>query len=71
MDCGEKLMLRIGDLIRFINEPWGVGIILEKRSIGGFHAYFPQERDWFAICSDDFESQVVEVISSTESLNKS
>ena len=57
--------MKVGDLVRLASEPWlGVGIILEERSIGGFHAYFPQERDWVAICSD-FPNQKVEVISAS------
>ena len=56
--------MKVGDLIRLASEPWlGVGIILEERSIGGFHAYFPQENDWEAICSEHFPNQKVEVIS--------
>ena len=57
--------MKVGDLVRFKGYPWGVGIILEERSLGGFHVYFPQERDWFAICSDDLENQVVEFISAS------
>ena len=56
--------MKVGDLVRFVGAPeWGVGIVLAKRSIGGFFAYFPQEDDWNAICADHFENEVVEVIS--------
>ena len=57
--------MKVGDLVRLDDEPWlGVGIILEERSIGGFHAYFPQEMEWVAVCSD-FPNQKVEVISAS------
>ena len=60
--------MKVGDLVRFVYKPctqWGVGIILEERSIGGFHAFFPQINDWFAICDEHFPSDRVEIISAS------
>ena len=55
--------MKVGDLVRFVDEPWGIGLITSERNIGGFFAYFPQVDDWFAICGENFPNQKVEVIS--------
>jgi len=52
--------VKVGDLVRFTDRSWGIGIITSKRGIGGFYAYFTQINDFFAICD---ENQPVEVIS--------
>ena len=55
--------MKVGDLVRFSDREWGVGLITSERNIGGFFAYFPQICDWFAICDEHFANENVEVIS--------
>ena len=47
--------MQVGKLVRYTGQDadLGIGIIAEKRTQGGYWAYFPIIGDYFAITKDD------------------